>query len=107
MLAANSIKPYAINTGIITMKTLQDLMELQAKAIEKYDGHETFGMGQVFFSFSGHVNQMDVAYYPLGWDKRNDATEHKFSTYLTEDGIQAMYWWMVVNLRISKTNHIQ
>ena len=101
MLVANSIKPYATNTGIITMKTLQDLFELQAIAIDKYNGHEAFGTGHVFFSYSGHVNQMDVAYYPLGWNKRNDATEHKFTTYLTEEGIQAIYWWIIVNLRVT------
>ncbi len=76
-------------------------MKLQAIAIDKYDGHEAFGLGQVFFSYSGHVNQMECTYYPCGWDRREEATTHEFSTYLTEEGIQAMYWWMVVNLRIT------
>lgn len=100
MLVANSIKPFAINTGIITMKTLQDLLQLQAIAMEKYNKNSGL-MGDVFFSFSGHVNTMDVSYYPLGWDNKEGAIEYKFTTYLTEDGIQAMYWWMIVNLRIT------
>jgi len=101
MLVANSIKPFAINTGIITMKTLQDLLQLQAIAMEKYNKKSGMHMGEVFFSFAGHVNQMDVSYYPLGWDKKDEATEYKFTTYLTEEGIQAMYWWMIVNLRVT------
>jgi vacuolar-type H+-ATPase catalytic subunit A/Vma1 len=69
MLVANSIKSFAINTGIITMKTLQELFELQGKAVQMYStSHES--LGDVFFSYSGHVNQMDVSYYPLGWDKK-------------------------------------
>lgn len=87
------------------MKTLQDLLELQAKAMEKYNKNS--GMGEVFFTYAGHVNSYDITYYPLGWDNRLKATEHKLTTYLTEEGIQAAYWWMIVNLRISKTNHIQ
>tara|TARA_B100000768_G_scaffold157939_1_gene156269 strand:+ start:4316 stop:4630 length:315 start_codon:yes stop_codon:yes gene_type:complete len=101
MLVANSIKSFAINTGIITMKTLQDLLELQAIAMEKYNSKSGLSHGEVFFSFAGHVNTMDVRYYPLGWNKKDEATEYKFNTYLTEDGIQAMYWWMIVNLRVT------
>lgn len=81
------------------MKTLTDLLQLQAKAMEKYNSDSK--LGQVFFSFSGHVNAMDVSYYPLGWDQRDEAMEQKFTTYLTEEGIQAMYWWIIVNLRIT------
>jgi uncharacterized caspase-like protein len=61
--------------------------------------HES--LGDVFFSYSGHVNQMDVSYYPLGWDKKDEATKYEFTTYLTDEGIQAMYWWIVVNLRVT------
>lgn len=98
MLVANSIKPFATNTGIIKMKTLQELFELQGKAVYRYGKSEVYG--DVFFSYSGHVNQMDVSYYPLGWDKKDEATEYKFTTYLTDEGIQAMYWWIIVNLRL-------
>ena len=80
------------------MKTLTDLLQLQAKAMEKYNKDSIFG--QVFFSFSGHVNRMDVRYYPLGWDKKDDALEHQFTTYVNEEGIQAMYWWLRVNLEL-------
>ncbi len=99
MLVANSIKPFATNTGIIKMKTLQDLFELQGKAVQKYSTSEVYG--DVFFSYSGHVNQMDVTYYPLGWDKKDEATKYEFTTYLTDEGIQAMYWWIIVNLRVT------
>ena len=99
MLVANSIKSFAINTGIITMKTLQELFELQGKAVQMSKTSQVFG--DVFFSYSGHVNQMDVAYYPLGWDKKEEATKYEFTTYLTDEGIQAMYWWIVVNLRVT------
>jgi hypothetical protein len=100
MLVANSIKSFATNTGIITMKTLQELFELQGKAVQMYStSHES--LGDVFFSYSGHVNQMDVSYYPLGWDKKDEATKYEFTTYLTDEGIQAMYWWIVVNLRVT------
>ncbi len=99
MLVSNSMKPYATNTGMITMKTLQDLFELQGKAVKSYGTSKAFG--DVFFSYSGHVNQMDVSYYPLGWDKKDEATKYEFSTYLTEEGIQAMYWWIIVNLRVT------
>ena len=101
MLVANSIKPFAINTGIITMKTLQDLMKLQAKAMDMYHKDTGRFMGEVFFSFSGHVNSMSVKYYPLGFDDRDKANSYEFTTYLTEEGIQAMYWWMIVNLRVT------
>jgi len=104
MLVANSIKSFATNTGIITMKTLQDLLQLQAIAMEKYNKHSGL-QGEVFFTYAGHVNSMDVSYYPLGWDKKDEATEHKFTTYLTEEGIQAMYWWMRVNLRLTNENN--
>jgi len=87
------------------MKTLQDLMELQAIAMEKYNKNSGMHMGEVFFSFAGHTNGMDVTYYPLGWDRKDEATEYKFSTYLTEEGIQAMYWWMRVNLRLTNENN--
>lgn len=100
MLVANSIKSFAINTGIITMKTLQDLLELQAKAMEKYNKNSGL-QGEVFFNYAGHVNSYDITYYPLGWDNRLEANEHKLTTYLTEEGIQAAYWWMIVNLRIT------
>ena len=101
MLVANSMKPYATNTGIITMKTLQDLLGLQAKAMEMYHKDTGRVMGEVFFSFSGHVNSMSATYYPLGFEDRDKANSYEFTTYLTEEGIQAMYWWMVVNLRVT------
>ncbi len=104
-MVANSIKSFATNTGMITMKTLQDLLQLQAIAMEKYNKDSGMGMGEVFFTFSGHINQMDVSYYPLGWDRRKDATKYEFTTYLTEEGIQAMYWWMRVNLRLTNENN--
>jgi len=87
------------------MKTLQDLLQLQAIAMEKYNKNSGMGMGEVFFSYAGHVNSFDVTYYPLGWDRKDEATEHKYTTYLTEEGIQSAYWWMRVNLRLTNENN--
>ena len=38
-----------------------------------------------------------------GYDDRDKANSYEFTTYLTEEGIQAMYWWIIVNLKVKKT----
>ena len=71
------------------MKTLSDLFELVAQAVaqntQTYPKHW-------FIHVSGHVNTMRIDYYPTGWsvDAIGDHADEK----MTEDGIQALYWFL-------------
>lgn len=76
------------------MKTLQELFELVAQAIEQ---NNDFTSTDWFITYSGHVNQLSIRYYFTGWSK--DTEPEKVDFYLTEDGIQGAYWFIKTRLR--------
>lgn len=76
------------------MKTLQDLFELVAKAIEQ---NNDFMSNDWFINYSGHVNQLSVRYYFTGWSKDTKPESVEFT--LTEDGIQGAYWFIKTRLK--------
>jgi hypothetical protein len=75
------------------MKTLQDLFEIIAVAVER---NGKYGDSHWFIDYSGHVNKLSVRYYLTGW--KLDASPAKIDAYLNEDGIQAAYWFIKTNL---------
>lgn len=78
------------------MKTLKDLFELIGKAVEenKKDSRTWF------IHYSGHVNLIDISFYPTGWGANKDASEQKLSQYLNdEDSIQSAYWFIKSRLK--------
>ena len=77
------------------MKTLKDLFDLIAQATnENCPDSRTW-----FFSFSGHVNTLDITYYSTGWDVDKEHLREQIKEYLTEEGIQATYWFIKTRLR--------
>lgn len=74
------------------MKTLKDLFEIASEAVSQ-NREETRTW---FIDFSGHVNKMKVVYYRCGWSA--DAIGEEVSVYLTETGIQALYWFIANKL---------
>jgi hypothetical protein len=76
------------------MKTLQDLFELVAKAIEQ---NNDFTSNDWFINYSGHVNQLSVRYYYTGWS--TDAHAEKVDFKLDDDGIQGAYWFIKTRLK--------
>jgi hypothetical protein len=75
------------------MKTLKDLFELVALAVEN---NNDFTSNKWFINYSGHVNQLDVRFYLTGWAKDNFADSVTFK--LDEDGIQGAYWFIKTRL---------
>lgn len=75
------------------MKTLKDLFELVAVAVEQNGTiYKTW-----FVDYHGHVNKIDIKYYFIGW-----AEDHPFesaSFKLDEDGIQGAYWFIKTKLK--------
>ena len=74
------------------MKTLQELFELMGTAAEKNNKFNHW-----FFDFSGHVNKLSIRYYKFGWAEDRHAEE--LDVKVTEDGIQAAYWFIKSNLK--------
>lgn len=75
------------------MKTLNDLFELVAMAIEKNNDHTSANW---FINYSGHVNQLSIRYYLTGWSYGNSADSVEFK--LNEEGIQGAYWFIKTRL---------
>ena len=71
------------------MKTLKDLFELVAVAVEQ---NNDFTSRTWFIDFSGHVNKLNIRYYLTGWGKENHCESVTFT--LDEDGIQGAYWFI-------------
>lgn len=68
--------------------TLENLMTLCAIAHEQKPGCW-------FFNLSGHVNEMDIQYYPFGWQR--DAPDQYRETLreeITPDGIAGLYYFV-------------
>lgn len=79
------------------MKDLTQLFKLVGKAVEQNKNGNVVNK-HWFISYHGHVNSIDISYYPHGW-KRGMLCD-TLQEYLTEDGIQSAYWF--INSRIDK-----
>jgi len=76
------------------MKTLKDLFELVAQAVEQNKKERRTW----FIDFSGHVNQIKIQYWYIGWKPQYPASEESLTEELTEDGIQSAYWFIKTRL---------
>jgi len=74
------------------MKTLKDLFEIVALAVESNQTR----VNDFFINYSGHVNKLNIRYYFTGWNKDNTFEEIDFK--LDVDGIQAAYWFIKTKL---------
>ena len=74
------------------MKTLKDLFELIALAVNE----NTTGRKDWFIKYYGHINQMSIKYYYLGW--KADSPSEEITEELNEEGIQAAYWFVMSRL---------
>lgn len=86
-----------LKTG--AMKTLSDLMQLVAVAIERNneqikraDGTTFAVNGHFFVNFSGHVQKLSIDHYRAGWDR--ESRPDKCDVILDESGIQEAYWFI-------------
>jgi len=83
------------------MKNVNDLMILLNKAVESNSEKKTW-----FFSFSGHVNLIEVRLYPKGWICHSELEElglkPEYSVkgaYLeNKDSIQELFYWVKFKL---------
>ncbi len=82
------------------MKTLSELMQIVAVAIERnneqfdHNGKRIAVNGNFFISFSGHVERLSIKYYQTGWKKDGENPYEECSVDLNEDGIQEAYWFL-------------
>lgn len=76
------------------MKTLTELFELVAKAVESNQASKY--NGDWFIDFSGHVNSINIRYYRAGWAK--DAISESVNFKLDAEGIQGAYWFIKTKL---------
>lgn len=70
------------------MKTLKELFELVAVAVER----NNFNSEDWFIDYSGHVNKISIRYYLCGWSKDSQSEQANFT--LDSDGIQGAYWFI-------------
>lgn len=76
------------------MKTLQDLFELIAEAVQQNNTYSN----DWFIDYSGHVNKIAIRYYFSGWS--TEASVDNVEFYLDkEDGIQGAYWFIKSRLK--------
>lgn len=78
------------------MKTINDMMTLLGEAMnENTRDYKTW-----FFSFSGHVNSIEIRFYPTGWSHDENRHFNSLSVYLdNEESIQCAYWWVKTKLK--------
>jgi len=76
------------------MKTLAELFELVAKAVEKNQS----GYSHWFIDYSGHVNQLSMRYFSCGWKEDNKGFYEGVKFTLIEEGIQGAYWFIKTRL---------
>lgn len=76
------------------MKTLTELFELVAKAIEASQVYKY--AGDWFIDYSGHVNKISIRYYRTGWAAHAIAESIDFK--LDAEGIQGAYWFIKTRL---------
>lgn len=80
------------------MKTQKELLELTTKAIIANGTTRN----QWFIRFSGHVNKIEIDYYPCGWDmstKKNYEPNRCTVNLDSEDSIQEGYWFITNRLK--------
>ena len=55
----------------------------------------TFPKGQMFFNYSGHVELIEIEYWPDKWDSETEIYERKrfYLDQLTEEKIQELNQW--------------
>jgi hypothetical protein len=75
------------------MKTLKDLFELVAVAVEQNNS----SFSTWFVDYHGHVNKIDITYYFTEWSET--ASSESASFKLNEDGIQGAYWFIKTKLK--------
>lgn len=82
------------------MKNVNQVIELLNKAIQSNNESKTW-----FFSYSGHVQLIDVRLYPEGWrsyEQSEEKGEPKIiskSCYLDQpESVQELYYWIKFNL---------
>lgn len=80
------------------MKDLTQLFKLVAKAVEQNYNGDVFKR-HWFINYQGHVNRIDIRYYPHGWKEDNREYCEEIQEYLTEDGIQSAYWFIKTRLK--------
>lgn len=81
------------------MKDLTQLFKLVAKAVEQNKNGDVVKK-HWFIKYSGHVNRMEVKYYPYGWEEGKEGYCQEVGEYMTEEGIQSLYWF--INSRLEK-----
>ena len=80
------------------MKRICDLFTIMGKAQEQNVNGQVVNR-HWFFHYSGHVNNMNIEFYPMGW-KEKDAVVSKYEVDFDNDNsIQAGYWFIKSNLR--------
>jgi hypothetical protein len=77
------------------MKTITDLFTMVSNAIER--SSET--TQEWFFRFSGHVDVFEIEYFDFGWGSKKQSTAKLSFAGMTEDNIQAAFWFIKANLR--------
>lgn len=78
------------------MKTLADVLELVGYAIQQSKREKNTW----FINYSGHVELLEIQYYPIGWDSEKKKTSFDLRVYLSkEDDIQLAYWFIKNHLR--------
>lgn len=87
------VPSHQLTLTLYTMKTLSELFELVAQAVEK--NQQGYG-SHWFIDYAGHVNKMSVRFYYTGWS--TDAHVESVTFTLTEDGIQGAYWFIKTRL---------
>lgn len=75
------------------MKTLKDLFELVAVAVEQNNS----SFSTWFIDYHGHVNKIDIRYHLIGWTE--DSVSESASFKLDEDGIQGAYWFIKTKIK--------
>lgn len=79
------------------MKNVNEVLALLNKAVQTNNEKRTW-----FFSFSGHVNLIDVRLYPEGWRsyeevdaEGGESIYHVKSAYLDQqEAVNELYYWI-------------
>lgn len=88
------------------MKNVNEVLALLNKAVQTNNETKTW-----FFSFSGHVNLIEVRLYPKGWICHSELDELGLKpeyfvkgAYLErEESLTELYYWIKFKLEESKT----
>jgi hypothetical protein len=83
------------------MKNVNDVLELLNKAVQSNNETKTW-----FFSYSGHVELIDVRLYPQGWRSYDDVDKlggepvyYTKGAYVSdEERMTELYYWIKIML---------